>query len=87
MNQAAQIERQQVLEAEPHWWKFLESLQKRGMHGMKLIVSDDHVGLRAAPQAVMAGVPLADLSFRRQTATASRRSIVTRRRGWRPERR
>ena len=47
----------QLSEAEPHWRKFLESLQKRGMHGVKLIVSDDHAGLRAARQAVMAGVP------------------------------
>jgi len=47
----------QLSEAEPHWRKFLESLQKRGMHGVKLVVSDDHAGLRAARQAVMAGVP------------------------------
>ena len=47
----------QLSEAEPHWRKFLESLQKRGIHGVKLIVSDDHAGLRAARQAVMAGVP------------------------------
>jgi transposase-like protein len=47
----------QLSEAEPHWRKFLESLQKRGMHGVKRIVSDDHAGLRAARQAVMAGVP------------------------------
>ena len=47
----------QLSEAEPHWRKFLESLQKRGMHGVKLIVSDDHAGLRAARQAVMAGAP------------------------------
>jgi transposase-like protein len=47
----------QLSEAEPHWRKFLESLQKRGMHGVKLVVSDDHTGLRAARQAVMAGVP------------------------------
>ena len=44
-------------EAEPHWRKFLESLLKRGMHGVKLVVSDDHAGLKAARQAVMTGVP------------------------------
>jgi transposase-like protein len=27
------------------------------MHGMKLVVSDDHAGLKAARQAVMPGVP------------------------------
>ena len=47
----------QLSEAEPHWRKFLKSLLKRSMHGVKLIVSDDHAGLRAARQAVMAGVP------------------------------
>jgi len=47
----------QLSEAEPHWRKFLESLQKRGMHGVKLVVSDDHAGLRTARQAVMARVP------------------------------
>jgi putative transposase len=35
-------------EAEVHWRNFLTSLQKRGMHGVKLIVSDDHAGLKAA---------------------------------------
>ncbi len=44
-------------EAEPHWRKFLESLLKRGMHGLRLVVSDDHSGLRAARQATLAGVP------------------------------
>jgi transposase-like protein len=44
-------------EAEPHWRKFLESLVKRGMHGVTLVTSDDHAGLKAARQAVLAGVP------------------------------
>lgn len=57
MNHAMQIEREQVLKAEPYWRGFLESLQKRGMHGVKLVVSDDHAGLWAARQAVMAGLP------------------------------
>jgi transposase-like protein len=47
----------QLSEAETHWRKFLESLLKRGMHGVKLVVSDDHAGLKAARQAVMTGVP------------------------------
>jgi putative transposase len=47
----------QLSEAEPHWRKFRESLLKRGMHGVMLIGSDDHAGLRAARQAVMAGGP------------------------------
>ena len=37
-------------EAEIHWREFLASLQSRGLHGLRLIVSDDHAGLRAAAQ-------------------------------------
>ena len=33
-------------EAEVHWREHLEQLQKRGLHGAKLIVSDDHAGLK-----------------------------------------
>ena len=44
-------------EAEPHWREFLESIQARGMRGVKLVVSDDHAGLKAARQAAMPGVP------------------------------
>ena len=35
----------------------LQSLIKRGMHGVKFIVSDDHAGLGAARDAVFPGVP------------------------------
>jgi len=44
-------------EAEVHWREFLASLQDRGLHGVKLIVSDDHAGLKAAREARFAGVP------------------------------
>jgi putative transposase len=44
-------------EAETHWRDFLQSLQERGMRGVKLVVSDDHSGLKAARQATMPGVP------------------------------
>jgi transposase-like protein len=44
-------------EAEVHWREFLSSLKKRGMHGMKLVVSDAHEGLKAARKAIMPGVP------------------------------
>jgi putative transposase len=44
-------------EAEVHWRDFLASLQERGLHGVRLIVSDDHKGLEAARQARFAGVP------------------------------
>ena len=44
-------------EAEIHWRNVLKSLVERGMYGVRLIVSDDHIGLRAARQAVFSGVP------------------------------
>ena len=44
-------------EAETHWRDFLEGLQERGIRGVKLVVSDDHAGLKAARQATMPGVP------------------------------
>ncbi len=47
----------ELSEAEVHWKRFLESLLKRGLRGVKLIVSDDHSGLRAAKKAVMPSIP------------------------------
>ena len=44
-------------EAEPHWRTFIQSLQERGMRGVRLVVSDDHAGLKAARQATMPGIP------------------------------
>ena len=44
-------------EAEVHWRAFLESLLKRGMHGVRFVVSDDHAGLHAARQAVLTAAP------------------------------
>jgi transposase-like protein len=44
-------------EAEVHWRDFLASLQDRGLHGVELITSDDHAGLKAARTARFAGVP------------------------------
>lgn len=44
-------------EAEVHWREFLASLQERGLHGVRLIVSDSHAGLKAACAARCAGVP------------------------------
>jgi putative transposase len=43
-------------EAEVHWRTFLASLQDRGLHGVELIISDDHSGLGAARKARFAGV-------------------------------
>jgi transposase-like protein len=44
-------------EAEVHWREFLAGLQARGLHGVQLMVSDDHAGLKAAATARFAGVP------------------------------
>ena len=44
-------------EAQEHWRNFLESLQERGLKGVKMITSDDHSGLRKARQALFTGVP------------------------------
>jgi transposase-like protein len=44
-------------EAEVHWRAFLDSLIRRGLKGVKLIVSDDHAGLKAARRAVFPSVP------------------------------
>jgi|LSQX01.3.fsa_nt_gb transposase-like protein len=44
-------------EAEAHWRDFLQSLKERGLHGIDLLISDDHAGLKAARKAVFAGVP------------------------------
>lgn len=44
-------------EAELHWRAFLEDLIGRGLAGMKLIISDDHPGLRKARQALFTGIP------------------------------
>ena len=44
-------------EAEVHWREFLASLQERGLHGVQLITSDDHSGLKEARLARFSGVP------------------------------
>lgn len=44
-------------EAEVHYRHFLQSLTARGMHGVRIIVSDAHSGLKAAMTAVFPSVP------------------------------
>ncbi len=44
-------------EAEVHWREFLLSLKKRGLHGVRMITSDDHAGLKAARESVFPSVP------------------------------
>ena len=44
-------------EAEPHWRDFLAGLQARGLHGVRMIASDAHAGLKEALRARFSGVP------------------------------
>jgi transposase-like protein len=53
-------------EAEVHWREFISSLQERGLHGVRLVTSDDHKELRAALRARMAGVPWQRCQFHLQ---------------------
>jgi transposase-like protein len=53
-------------EAEVHWRNFLAGLQERGMHGVRLVVSDDHAGLKAAREARLPGVPWQRCQFHLQ---------------------
>lgn len=43
-------------EAEVHWRTFLEALAQRGLHGIELLISDDHSGLKKARKAVFPAV-------------------------------
>jgi len=53
-------------EAEAHWRAFLEGLVKRGLQGVRLIISDDHTGMEAARKAVFTGVPWQRCQFHLQ---------------------
>ena len=43
-------------ESEVNWREFLQRLVKRGLHGLVMITSDDHSGLRNAIEAVFPGL-------------------------------
>ena len=53
-------------EAEVHWRAFLDSLIRRGLKGVKLIVSDAHAGLNAARRATLPSVPWQRCQFHLQ---------------------
>jgi transposase-like protein len=53
-------------EAEVHWRTFLQSLQARGLTGVKFITSDAHVGLAAARAATFPSVPWQRCQFHLQ---------------------
>ena len=72
-------------EAEVHWRTFLDSLIRRGLSGVKLIVSDDHAGLKAARRATLPSVPWQRCQFHLQQnaqgyiARVEQREIIGRR--------
>lgn len=53
-------------EAEVHWREFFKSLQARGLHGMELMISDDHAGMKAARKAMFPGIPWQRCQFHLQ---------------------
>jgi len=53
-------------EHEVHWRAFLEQLKTRGLGGVRLIVSDDHAGLKAARLAVFGSIPWQRCQFHLQ---------------------
>ena len=53
-------------EAEVHWRQFLTSLLQRGLHGVQLVVSDDHAGLKQARRALLPSVPWQRCQFHLQ---------------------
>ena len=53
-------------EAEIHWRAFFESLVSRGLHGVEMIVSDAHSGLKSALKAVFPSVPWQRCQFHLQ---------------------
>lgn len=53
-------------EAEVHWRKFMMDLVQRDLHGVKLITSDAHAGLKAARKAVFPSVPWQRCQFHLQ---------------------
>ena len=56
----------ELSEAEVHWRSFLEGLIRRGLCGVKLMVSDDHAGLKAARRAVFPSLPWQRCQFHLQ---------------------
>lgn len=44
-------------EAEIHWRNFFLDLKKRGLHGIRMVISDDHSGLKSALRSVFPSVP------------------------------
>ena len=58
-------------EAEVHWRDFFLSLTARGMHGLKMITSDSHSGLKAALKTVLGSIPWQRCQFHLQQNAAA----------------
>ncbi|HIP82995.1 MAG TPA: IS256 family transposase [Desulfocapsa sulfexigens] len=61
----------ELSEAEVHWRHFISSLKDRGLHGVKLFISDAHEGLKAARAAVFPTVPWQRCQFHLQQNAGS----------------
>ena len=64
-------------EAEPFWTDFLRSLSRRGLRGTKLVISDAHVGLKAAISKVFKATWQRCRGHFMRNALASRRQRAT----------
>ena len=53
-------------EAEVHWRDFFSHLQERGLSGVRLLISDDHAGLKAARKSRFPAVPWQRCQFHLQ---------------------
>lgn len=53
-------------ESELHWRDFFAHLQERGLCGVRLLISDDHAGMKAAREARFPGVPWQRCQFHLQ---------------------
>ena len=60
-----------ISEHEVHWRTFFEDLVSRGLHGLEMITSDAHAGLKAAKQAVFPSVPWQRCQFHLQQNASS----------------
>ena len=58
-------------EQEVHWRDFLSDLKDRGLHGIKLFISDAHEGFKAARKAIFPAVPWQRCQFHLQKNATS----------------
>lgn len=56
----------ELSETEVQWRKFLQGMDERGLHGIQLIVSYDHAGLKAARVSTFPSLPWQRCQFHLQ---------------------